>query len=88
MFERFTEHPTNVCLSYIQHMKFAMEMSGRLLVGSGQAFIHAWFPFLFISSTSELNTVLTKRLSEVGCRSEGSETDSEANNEHSEREVE
>lgn len=64
----FYEHPQNVCLTYFQHWKFATEMSKILLIGSGQAFIHAFFPFLFITSTSDLNNEISKRLSEIGCR--------------------
>lgn len=68
MFQKFTEHPTNVCLTYFQHWKFAMEMSGKLFIGSGQALVHAFFPFLFITSTSDLSEKLNQRLSDVGCR--------------------
>jgi len=64
----FTDHPKSVCLSYGKHFKFAMEMSGRLLIGSCQAFIHALIPGLFITSTSDLQETLKKRLDETGCR--------------------
>lgn len=68
IFSLFLDHPTKVCLTYFQHWKFATEMSGRLLIGSGQALAHAFFPFLFITSTSDLNKTIEKRLTETGCR--------------------
>ena len=67
MFNKFFEHPSSVCLTYFQHWKFAMEMSGRLFIGSIQSTTHAFFPFLFITSISNLTSTLKKRLSETGC---------------------
>ena len=61
-------HPSNVCMSYLQHWYFAMEMSTRMLYGSITSFVHAFLPDLFITSTTDTVNTIQKRLKEVGCR--------------------
>ena len=61
----FTEHPTQVSETYLQHMKKALTFSFKLLGMSCQALLHAFFPFLFVSTVSEkiksMNDVLQNR---------------------------
>ena len=61
----FTEHPNQVSETYLQHMKKALTFSFKLLWMSSQAFLHAFFPFLFVTTVSEkierMNDVLQKR---------------------------
>lgn len=61
----FTEHPTQVSETYLQHMKKALAFSFKLLLMSCQAFLHAILPFLFVITVSdkikEMNDVLQKR---------------------------
>ena len=61
----FTEHPTQVNETYLQHMKKALAFSFKLLLMSCQALIHAIFPFLFVTTVSDkiegMNDVLQKR---------------------------
>ena len=68
MISLFNKHPKDVCLTYFQHWKFSMELSGKLFIGSTKALIHAFIPFIFISSTSDLNRDIEKRLGETGCK--------------------
>ena len=61
----FTEHPTQVNETYLQHMKKALAFSFKLLLMSCQAFLHAILPFLFVTTVSDkiegMNDVLQKR---------------------------
>ena len=61
----FTEHPKQVSETYLQHMKKALTFSFKLLVMSFQALLHAFFPFLFVTTVSDkikgMNDVLQNR---------------------------
>jgi len=61
----FTEHPNHISETYLQHMKKALTFSFKLLGMSCQALLHAFFPFLFVSTVSEkiksMNDVLQNR---------------------------
>ena len=64
----FTSHPKNVCMTYFSHLKFSFYISLLLLKGSYRALIHAFFPFLYIKSSTELVILLEKKLDETGCK--------------------
>ncbi len=63
MIRLFTFHPNNVCFTYYQHFKFSMSLS----IESFKAFIHAFFPFLFTSSTY-INNIIKNKLLSAGCK--------------------
>ncbi len=65
---RFFKHPNNVCMSYREHMNFSLGLSKDLFVGSVQAFVHAIYPDVFVTSTTDLLDNLQKRTKTVGCR--------------------
>lgn len=53
MLNKFTKHPNSLGLTYYQHMKGSLDYSYLLFKGSIKASIHAIFPFLFETSTSD-----------------------------------
>jgi hypothetical protein len=61
----FTEHPKQVSETYLQHMQKALSFSLKLSWMSLQALIHAFLPFLCVTSLSDkiegMNEVLQKR---------------------------
>ena len=61
----FTEHPTQVSETYLQHMKKALTFSFKLLWMGCQALLHAFLPFLFVTTVSNkievMNDLLQKR---------------------------
>ena len=61
----FTEHPSQVSETYLQHMIKALIFSFKLLAMSCQALLHAFFPFLFVTTVSDkikgMNDVLQRR---------------------------
>jgi Family of unknown function (DUF6356) len=48
----FTEHPDSVGESYFEHMRVALSFAGPLLAAGGAALVHAFLPFLFLTTAS------------------------------------
>jgi hypothetical protein len=54
----FTEHPESVGESYFEHMGVALSFAGPLLLAGLAALVHAFLPFLCLTTSS----VTVKRL--------------------------
>ncbi len=71
-FNQFTHsyfsHPLRVCMSYSEHFWFSSRLGYKLAIGSMKAFIHAIYPDLFITSTSDLLVDIQEDMKKVGCR--------------------
>ncbi|MCY6382835.1 DUF6356 family protein [Hoeflea prorocentri] len=50
----FTEHPQSVDETYFQHMRFAAGFSVRLFAAGCAALVHAFLPFLFEKTASNM----------------------------------
>jgi len=61
-------HPKNVCMTYFQHMKFSLNLSYRFFKGSIFAFIHAIYPDIYITYSSDLINDIQKDMKKIGCR--------------------
>ena len=48
----FTEHPDSVGESYVEHMGVALSFAGSLALASLAAFVHAFLPFLCVTTAS------------------------------------
>ena len=48
----FTQHPDAVGETYAEHMRVALSFAGPLALGALAAFVHAFLPFLFVSTAS------------------------------------
>ena len=48
----FTEHPDHVGETYVEHMKVALSFAGPLAAGAAAALVHAFLPFLFVTTAS------------------------------------
>jgi hypothetical protein len=59
----FTAHPTSVGETYGQHCRFAFAFGVRMLLGGLAAIIHAFFPFLFVTTASRALDDLNARRS-------------------------
>lgn len=64
-----SKHLEKVCMDYSEHFCLSMYFSGNLLLGSAQAFVHAWLPCWFGSSTTDLVNHLKLIINNVGCES-------------------
>ena len=64
----YFKHPKAVCMSYLTHMYLSLYFSFILWIGSIQAFFHAFYPDVFITSTTDLAHSLDQILSSSGCK--------------------
>jgi hypothetical protein len=71
LFDRYSPsvftHPGNVCMSYFNHLSFSLKLGMKLATGSVKAFIHAVYPDIFVTSTSDLLVTIKKDMDSVGC---------------------
>lgn len=58
----FTKHPNEVGLNYFQHMLFAFSVVLKLIYACFACTIHAFFPFLFTTTTSGIVNELHKKI--------------------------
>jgi hypothetical protein len=58
----FTEHPESVGESYLEHMNVALSFAVPLLAAGLAALIHAFLPFLFLTTASRTVKQLHARM--------------------------
>ena len=68
LFKLFNQHPQSVCMTYFQHFSFSLNLCLFFSKKSIQALIHAVFPSLFITSSSDTQKELSNLFEQVGCR--------------------
>ena len=61
------QHPQSVCMSYLDHCMFSLKLARYLAVGSMKAVIHAFFPSLYITSSTDLLVTMKEDMSKIGC---------------------
>ncbi|NQW00944.1 MAG: hypothetical protein HQ483_14665 [Rhodospirillales bacterium] len=59
----FTEHPASVDETYFEHVGVALGFSLRLFYGALVCLVHAFLPFLFVKTGSNVITGLHARMS-------------------------
>ena len=64
----FFKHPSNVCMTYIEHMKFSLSLSKDFFIGFLKAIVHAFYPDIYITSTSDIVDAMKIKLKNAGCR--------------------
>jgi hypothetical protein len=53
MLRRFTDHPSSVNETYLQHMAMAFGFGGRMVLGGLACLVHGLFPFLCTTRGSD-----------------------------------
>jgi hypothetical protein len=48
----FTQHPTSLNETYLEHLKFAEKCGIRMILGGAALLIHGLFPFIFAKTGS------------------------------------
>jgi hypothetical protein len=61
-------HPSQVCMSYLEHMKLSLELSSLFFIGSIKALIHAFIPDICITSSTDTVNFAREKMSKAGCR--------------------
>lgn len=54
----FTAHPASVGETYFQHFRFALRFGTRMTLGGVAAIVHAFFPFLFVTTAGRISDAL------------------------------
>lgn len=62
------QHPKQVCMDYFSHFTFSSSLSLKLAIGSIKAFIHAIYPDIYITSTSDLISEIHTDIVTNGCK--------------------
>lgn len=62
----FTKHPNSVNESYWQHCCFALTFSIKLFLAAFCALVHAFLPFLFEKTASNIMKGLMKKMKDSG----------------------
>ena len=61
------KHPQSVCMSYYEHCMFSLKLAGYFALGSFKAVVHAFFPNLYITSSSDLLNSIKEEMTKIGC---------------------
>ena len=61
-------HPKQVCMTYFQHAKLSLNFSFIFFKASLEAFIHAIYPDICVTSTSDTIKQINDILNKSGCR--------------------
>ena len=63
----FFHHPSTVCMTYAEHARFSLGLAWSLALASGAAVIHALWPDVLVTYTSDTISALRRRILESGC---------------------
>ena len=62
------KHPSDVCMTYLQHCKFSLSLSFQFAYASFAAFIHAIYPDVYVTHSTDTIDSIKKQMKNVGCR--------------------
>ena len=79
--EKFVSHPRSVCMDYISHFGFAMYMAKLHTYGVYVSVVHAFFPWMYPSTVTELNVLIKEKIEQNGCRKKQEESSEEESSE-------
>ena len=63
----YFSHPNSVCMSYYNHFFVSINYSKIFLFAGIKALIHAFFPNIFITSTTDCKNNIDKLLKDNNC---------------------
>jgi hypothetical protein len=63
-----TKHPNSNGMGYFKHMYYSLKFTVMLFIASIKALLHALFPFLFSTSTSDVIRDINKIQKQIGCK--------------------
>lgn len=66
-FQKTKNHLEQNCVTYIQHLKFSLNLSFIFFKGSIQAICHAIIPSIFEKSSTECAQKIHDKLRQNGC---------------------
>lgn len=70
----FFRHPAQVCMTYLEHGRFALWLSGQLALASAASLVHALVPDVFERTSSTIVANVMRVMRETGCRADETES--------------
>ena len=67
----FFRHPARVCMNYAEHARFALGLAWSLALAAGASVVHAVWPDVLETYTSDAINELQRRIQNAGCRGKG-----------------
>ena len=64
----FFRHPARVCMSYAEHARFTLGLAWSLTLAAGASIVHAVWPDVLETYTSDTINELQRRIQNAGCR--------------------
>ena len=55
-------HPNEVNMTYVEHMMFSLSLAGKFAYASILAMIHAFYPDIFVTSSTDAITTITHQI--------------------------
>lgn len=71
----FNNHPNKSGMGYFRHMLLSLKFSLLLFCSAIKALLHALFPFMFKTSTTDVVDKINKMLVDSGCKKKDKEKD-------------
>lgn len=63
----FTKHPKEVCMTYLEHLKFSISLGNIFFISFLKAYVHAFFPEIYKTSSSDTIVEVNKKILNSGC---------------------
>ena len=61
-------HPSTVCMTYLEHGFFSLSLACMMWVGAWKAVVHAVWPDVYVTSTSDLLIEMQQKMAKAGCQ--------------------
>ena len=61
-------HPRKVCMTYFQHANLSLNLACLFAKGSVQALVHAIYPDVYLSSSTDTVNRAKELMSKAGCQ--------------------
>lgn len=61
-------HPSQVCMTYFEHMQLSLRLSLLFFQGFCKAFVHSFWPDIFVTASSDIQQEIAAILKSNGCR--------------------
>ncbi len=62
------KHPSDVCMSYFEHCRFSLNLSFQFAYASFAALVHAFYPDVYVTHSTDTIHNIKKQMKDVGCR--------------------
>ena len=62
------KHPSDVCMSYFEYCRFSLRLSFQFAYASFAALVHAFYPDIYVTHSTDTIHNIKKQMKDVGCR--------------------